>query len=169
MKKILFPICVCLIFILASCDREVKQFTGDYSYKLSGEVAITDDEGDVSYHLIHKTGQMNILRDKNSDNENAVIVTMNEMNGSAYTIHATISDNAIVFNPYEFNTNILTTEGTSVLGQNNNSLVYRISATGQGYLNDDILVIDEEWSGVQSGNHAVTLSGPQMTILAERN
>lgn len=170
MKKILVSISICLMFILTSCHREVKQFTGDYSYKLSGEVAITNEDGEVSYHLIHKTGQMNILLDKESDNANAVLITMNELNGSAYTIHGAVSDNAITLDPYEFNTNILSTEGTSILHQDNsNSLVYRISASGQGHLNDDILVVDEQWNGTQSGNTAITLSGPKMTILAERN
>lgn len=170
MKKVLFPIFICLTLLVTSCHREVKQFTGDYSYKLSGEVAITDEDGDISYLLVHKTGQMNILPDKNSENANDVIITMNELNGGAYTIHATINDDAIVLSPYDFNTNILSTEGTSIFDQdNNNSIVYRISAAGQGYLNDEILVIDEQWSGVQSGNHAITLSSPKMTILAERN
>jgi len=40
---------------------------------------------------------------------------------------------------------------------------------GIGLLNEDILIIRESWMGHQSGNSAVVLNGPEMTIIAEKN
>ena len=132
-------------------------------------MAVTDAEGATSYHLLHRNGQMNILEDKSQPNR--LIITMNEMNGGCYTIPATVKGDSIVFLPYEFSTNILISDSSPGLfsGDNTLSIVYAIRASGGGHLNDDILMVDEQWEGHQSGNDAVLLNGPKMKIIAERN
>lgn len=168
MNRKIFWILVSVTLIITSCNREIKQFTGNYSYKLSGEVSIVDDDGEVSYRLVHKNGQMNILEDKSQPNR--LIITMNEMNGGCYTIPATVKGDSIVFLPYEFSTNILISDSPDLFSDDDTpSIVYAICASGGGQLNDDILMIDEQWSGHQSGNDAVLLNGPKMKIIAERN
>lgn len=158
-----------MALIFMSCNRETKQFTGNYSYKLSGEVSIVNEDGNLSYRLVHKNGQMNILEDKSQPNR--LIITMNEMNGGCYTIPATVKGDSIVFLPYEFSTNILISDSGPGLfsGDNPLSIVYAIRASGGGQLNDDILMVDEQWEGHQSGNDAVLLNAPKMKIIAERN
>ena len=158
-----------MALIFMSCNRETKQFTGNYSYKLSGEVSIVNEDGNLSYRLVHKNGQMNILEDKSQPNK--LIITMNEMNGGCYTILATVKGDSIVFLPYEFSTNILISDSSPGLfsGDNTLSIVYAIRASGGGHLNDDILMVDEQWEGHQSGNDAILLNGPKMKIIAERN
>ena len=167
-RKILW-ILVSVALIFMSCNRETKQFTGNYSYKLSGEVSIVNEDGNLSYRLVHKNGQMNILEDKSQPNR--LIITMNEMNGGCYTIPATVKGDSIVFLPYEFSTNILISDSSPGLfsGDNILSIVYAIRASGGGHLNDDILMVDEQWEGHQSGNDAILLNGPKMKIIAERN
>ncbi len=169
MNRKIFWILVSAALIFTSCNREIKQFTGNYSYKLSGEVSIVGDDGEVSYRLVHKNGQMNILEDKSQANR--LIITMNEMNGGCYTISATVKGDSIVFLPYEFSTNILISDSNLdiISGDNTPSIVYAIRASGGGQLNDDILMIDEQWTGHQSGNDTVLLNGPKMKIIAERN
>lgn len=168
MNRKIFWILVSVTLIITSCNREIKQFTGNYSYKLSGEVSIVDDDGEVSYRLVHKNGQMNILEDKSQANR--LIITMNEMNGGCYTISATVKGDSIVLLPYEFSTNILISDSPDLFSDDDTpSIVYAICASGGGQLNDDILMIDEQWSGHQSGNDAVLLNGPKMKIIAERN
>lgn len=168
MNRKIFWIFVSVALIFTSCNREIKQFTGNYSYKLSGEVSIVDEDGGVSYRLVHKNGQMNILEDKSQSNR--LIITMNEMNGVCYTISATVKGDTIVFLPYEFSTNILISDSQNLFSDDNTpSIVYAIHAFGGGQLNDDILMIDEQWEGHQSGNDAVLLNGPKMKIIAERN
>ena len=70
---------LCCVFVMAvlctACDRDRQALTGDYSYKLSGEVALTDEDGAVTYRLIHRNGQMNILRDK-SDKDRYIITML---------------------------------------------------------------------------------------------
>ena len=167
-RKILWVL-VSVALIFMSCNRETKQFTGNYSYKLSGEVSIVNEDGNLSYRLVHKNGQMNILEDKSQPNR--LIITMNEMNGGCYTIPATVKGDSIVFLPYEFSTNILISDSSPGLfsGDNTLSIVYAIRASGGGQLNDDILMVDEQWDGHQSGNDAILLNGPKMKIIAERN
>jgi len=168
MDRKIFWILVSVALIFTSCNREIKQFTGNYSYKLSGEVSLVGEDGEVSYHLVHKSGQMNILEDKSQPNR--LIITMNEMNGGCYTISATVKGDSIVFLPYEFSTNILISDSPNLFSDDDTpSIVYAIHASGGGQLNDAILMIDEQWVGQQSGNAAVLLNGPKMKIIAERN
>lgn len=167
-KQIILVVLVVIINLCTSCNREVNRFLGDYSYKLSGEVAVENQNGEVSYRLVSKSGQMNVLKDHASSASNRVLVTMNEVGGSCYTFFGTVSDNMIKIDPYSFSTNIITSDNT-ILGENNNSRVFQINASGSGYLNGDILIVDEQWDGSQSGNANIRIRGEKMTILAERN
>lgn len=166
MKK-QFVFLVLSLCLLTSCHRQQKDFLGDYSYKISGEVTITDEDGVVTYRLVNKSGQMNILPDKTASSSDRVIVTMNEMAGGCYSIPARVSEDAIVFEPYEFCTNIISTE--NVPDALESSLSYLISSQGSGFLNGKILLVEETWSGHQSGKPQVILSANKMTILAEKN
>lgn len=156
------------LLLCSACQREVKPFLGDYSYKLSGEIAITDTDGTISYHFIHRNGQMNILQEKSQSNR--LTITLNEMNGGCYTLSATVKGDSLLLDPHEFNMNILTQEGSSIFDSDNtSSLVYRITASGCGIRNDKMLMLDEAWSGHQSGNESIAISGPEMKIIAEKN
>ena len=77
----LYYVSLTVLLLLASCDNSKRSFTGDYSYKLSGEIKLTDTDGETSYRLLHRNGQMNILRDKSD--RHRYIITMNEMNAQA--------------------------------------------------------------------------------------
>lgn len=168
MRKIVAVCFIVLLLAVTSCQREVKPFLGDYSYKLSGEVAVTDSDGTVNYYLVHRNGQMNVLEDKTGSSR--LLITMNEMNGACYTMSATVRGDSLILDPYEFTINILTQEGSNIFDSDNSaSLVYRISSTGGGFLNDKILILNEVWNGYQSGHPNVVLHGPEMRIMAERN
>lgn len=167
-KHLIIGLACILSLTLLSCQRESQQLPGDYSYKLSGEVALTDANGEVTYHLVHRNGQMNILRDKSQ--KSRYLITMNEMNGGAYTLTAEQSGDSIRILPHEFCTNIITSDGISILDQDETpSLVYRVTAAGSGRSNDNILIIKEFWQGGQSGNPSMRLNAPEITIIAEKN
>lgn len=169
MKKFLISACILSIMILlTACNRGERNLIGDYSYKLSGDVILTDADGQETHHFIHRNGQMNVLKDKSR--KSGLLITMNEMNGGCYTIMADIQGDTIVLSPYEFSTNIIVADDFPSIGSDNNtSLVYRVRASGSGRCNDQILILCEQWSGTQSGDASVTLRGPEMTILAEKN
>ena len=161
--------CVVIIAVLCTaCDRDKSAFTGDYSYKLSGEVAITGENGDVTYHLIHRNGQMNILKDKSQKGK--YIITMNEMNGGGYTLSAVIRGDTLEIEPHEFTTSLITSDGISLIDEENTAtIVYRVNAAGSGRKTENILIIREHWQGKQSGNPVVRLNAPEITIIAEKN
>ena len=82
------------------CDRERGALTGDYSYKLSGEVVLTNADGEVTYRLIHRNGQMNILKDKSQ--KSRYIITMNEMSGGCYTMTAELRGDSLLIDQHTF-------------------------------------------------------------------
>ena len=156
--------------MLVSCDRGSHSITGDYSYKLSGEVKLTDADGEVTYRLLHRNGQMNILKDKSD--KGRYLITMNEMNGGCYTMTARLNGDNLTIDQHEFTTNILSTNtipDIDLIDEEDPSIVYRITASGGGTCNGDILIITEMWDGYQSGTPRATLRGAEMTIIAERN
>lgn len=168
MKRNLLFFALSVLLLCASCDREGRRLTGDYSYKLSGEVALTDADGQTTHHLVHRNGQMNIRKDKSQ--KAIYIITMNEMAGGAYTMKAEVHGDSLRIDPYSFSSNILSTLDLPSIGQDETpSLVYQITAFGGGILNEDILIIREAWTGYQSGNSTVRVYGPEMTIIAEKN
>lgn len=167
-KHLIFGIIGVLSMVLLSCQRESMRITGDYSYKLSGEVAIMDEDGGVSYHLIHRNGQMNILKDKS--HKGKYIVTMNEMSGSGYVVTVAFQGDTLVIEPHDFTTSLITSDGISLIDEDNTAtIVYRVNAAGSGRKTDNILIMREHWQGQQSGNPVVRLYAPEITIIAERN
>ena len=169
-KHLIIGIIGILLLTLPSCQRGLKQFTGDYSYKLSGEVKLTDSDGETTYRLLHRNGQMNILRDKSDSHR--YIITMNEMNGGCYTMNATLDGENLQISQHEFVTNVLSTNGfpdIDIIDNEEPSIVYHVTASGNGKRNGDILIIKEVWKGNQSGNPGATLRGTEMTIVAEKN
>ncbi|MBP5563459.1 MAG: hypothetical protein J6X51_05445 [Bacteroidales bacterium] len=167
-KRVIISMLAIVMFVAAGCDRDKSAFTGDYSYKLSGEVAITGEDGEVTYHLIHRNGQMNIL--KNKSQKGKYIITMNEMNGSGYVVSAVLQGDTLVIEPHEFTTSLITSDGISLIDEDNTAtIVYRVNAAGSGRKTDNILIMREHWQGQQSGNPVVRLYAPEITIIAERN
>ena len=163
---------IVMMVLCTACWRESNTITGDYSYKLSGEVALTDEEGAVTYRLIHRNGQMNILKEKSDKSK--FIITMNEMSGGCYTMTAELRGDSLLIDPHSFNTNILSTNSIPDINidldqEDDATIVYRISAAGGGIVNGEMLILNEVWTGSQSGNSTATLNGPEMTIIAEKN
>ena len=165
MKKILIicTLATAMLLCCVSCQRGTRSLLGDYSYKISGEVTITSDDGEVTHLMVNKRGQMNILRDHISDGH--VTITLNESTGGAYYCSALVKGDSLIVEPHSFSTNIITGDNINPL-QENSSLVFSIVASGKGIHNGDILLIEEQWSGTQG---AQRLEGSKMLLLAEKN
>lgn len=168
MKKNLLTILLATIILLGniSCQRGTRSLLGDYSYKISGEVTITSDNGEVTHLMVNKRGQMNILRDHISDGH--VTITLNESTGGAYYCSALVKGDSLIVEPHSFSTNIITGENINPL-EEDHSYVFSIAASGKGVHNGDIILIEEQWSGTQSSNDAQRLEGGKMLLLAEKN
>ena len=152
-----------MLLCCVSCQRGTRSLLGDYSYKISGEVTITSDDGEVTHLMVNKRGQMNILRDHISDGH--VTITLNESTGGAYYCSALVKGDSLIVEPHSFSTNIITGDNINPL-QENSSLVFSIVASGKGIHNGNILLIEEQWSGTQG---AQRLEGSKMLLLAEKN
>ena len=164
--------CIIMAVLCTACDCDKKSLTGDYSYKLSGEVVLANADGEVTYRLIHRNGQMNILKDKSQ--KSRYIITMNEMSGGCYTMTAELRGDSLLIDQHTFQTNILSTNSIPDIDidldqDEEATIVYRVSAAGGGSVNGNILILTEVWTGKQSGNSSATLNGPEMTIIAEKN
>ena len=169
-QSVVWGLLILTTLFLTACNGDKLSFTGDYSYKLSGEVKLTDTDGETTFRLIHRNGQMNILRDKSD--KNRYVITMNEMNGGCYTMSARLDGDDLQIDQHEFATNVLSTSSIpdiDLIDNEEPSVVYHVSASGNGKRNGDILIIKEVWKGNQSGNPGVTLRGNEMTIIAEKN
>ena len=169
-KYLLIGIIGILSLALLSCQQGGHSLTGDYSYKLSGEVKLTDTNGEVTYRLLHRNGQMNILKDKSV--KGRYLITMNEMNGGCYTMTAKLNGDNLIIDQHEFSTNIISTNmipDIDLIDEEEPTMVYHITASGSGNRNGEILIITETWTGNQSGTPGDMLSGAEMTIIAEKN
>lgn len=167
MKKNLLTILLATIILLGniSCQRGTRSLLGDYSYKISGEVTITSDNGDVTHLMVNKRGQMNILRDYISDGH--VTITLNESTGGAYYCSALVKGDSLIVEPHSFSTNIITGENINPL-EEDRSYVFSIVASGKGIHNGDIILIEEQWSG-RSSDDLQQLEGGKILLLAEKN
>ena len=166
MKKLFFPLLLTLLLISAGCDAPLNNVTGDYSYKQSGLVVFTDDENNVVSTLATKQGQMNIMRDAHGK-KGDILITFNEMGGGAYTCTGKIKGDSIFFDPHEFSTRFSTADSVQSLLQVGK--VYTIQSAGRGIISDDMILVEEQWTGKPEDGTMVRLNANKITILAERN
>ncbi len=125
---------------LCSCTKEgVKLFEGYYSYKLSGEITLTeiveqtDDTAEptepevLTLTLNPESGQMNILtRDKN---EGTMVVTMNALGGGVTTFEAKVADGRLKL-----------PGGGKQLGSG--AMEFKLTLSGEGSRLGDVVLMD---------------------------
>lgn len=175
MKVRLVCVGLMLVALFSSCNREVKPFVGDYSYKISGNVCritpkVTNgNEYDTTYQMVTQRGQMKVMRDMQRG-ENHLLVTLNEMNGGVCTLSATVRGDSLFFDPYTFVLSLpVASDLPTELPSNLQNLVYEVQATGAGFVNRNMILMKHQWSGVKVSNNKATLKGNDMTFVAERN
>lgn len=166
MKKQLFLLCMMASIGFVSCNRDMRTFTGDYSYKLSGDVMFTDSEGNEEHTLHTQIGQLNILKNKAGGND-CVLVTVNQMNGSVYTFAAKVKGDSLILDDHECVMEFSSVSANSSLTQVKRP--YKVHVAGRGVLHDNMLVLDEKWSGVSTEDFSNTLIATSITVLAEQN
>ena len=85
MKKIFinhYSLFIILAVLLSSCQDQVQQVTGTYSYKISGSAEVSTD----SVVLSNEQGAMDLIRIDTT----AALLTFNELRGATYVANATI-------------------------------------------------------------------------------
>jgi len=154
---------------LCSCTKEgVKLFEGYYSYKLSGEITLTevveqtDDTAEptepevLTLTLNSESGQMNILtRDKN---EGTMVVTMNALGGDVTTFEAKVEDGRLVLPGGEKH-------------MSSDMLKFKLRLSGAGTKLDDIVLLDLVAAETEIERHGKTykLTDSKITCVASSN
>lgn len=118
MKKIL--VLAIGVLALMSCNNEVKQVEGTYSYKISGQAIVKGD----TLELNDEIGAMTI----EGITSDSTLVTFNALNGPAYATGAKISKKEITLAPF--------TRAISVRSQD-----YRVTAEGEGSIYNETILI----------------------------
>lgn len=103
-----------------SCQDQVEQVTGNYSYKISGSALIDSD----TVLLADEMGAMQLIR----LNQDSALLTFNALLGSVYTAQANIDGKTIEILPYETTVTHLTH-------------TYWITAQGKGDIYDNTIIV----------------------------
>ena len=156
----------CLLILCAGCETSMHKVTGDYSYKQSGLVVFTDAEGQQVTILATKQGQLNILKDRQSKGGD-ILVTFNEMGGGTYVCDGKIKGDSIFLSPHEFSTRFSTAD--SVLNLTQLGKVYTVQSTGRGVIREDMILMEESWTGRPEDGTLMRLHADKITLLAEKN
>ncbi|MBQ7631783.1 MAG: hypothetical protein IJS82_03370 [Paludibacteraceae bacterium] len=140
MKKIFinhYSLFIILAVLLSSCQDQVQQVTGTYSYKISGSAEVSTD----SVVLSNEQGAMDLIRIDTT----AALLTFNELRGATYVANATIHGKTIELSPYKRNLTIgsrtypITASGTGTIYEN--TLVLTLSYKGEDVSADEILLV----------------------------
>ncbi len=175
MKKQIFVfLLVVSAVILTSCHKSgVNLFSGNYSFKTSGELAITAQAvidsinialpAEFNANLSNEIGQLNIcVSDKKSDE---VIVVINYFNGDAVVTNGTCDGKNIILEEYQRNTlpvsiNIPYTPSSTYI---------TVNASGQMY-DDNMIVFDMNYKGtVKIGSVTYNITDKDLKMVAYRN
>ena len=146
MRNILFRLSMSLfvvgtIALFSSCQDQVEQVAGTYSYKISGSVIVSED----TVSLVDEMGAMELIR---KDSTSAV-VTFNALNGPAYTAEAEIHGNQIRLQAYQRRMTIRAKE-------------YTITGSGNGTIYSNTIIIALQY-------RADDVSTNQLTLLCKKD
>lgn len=166
MKRYIFGIMLLMAFVCVSCNKDVRKITGDYSYKLSGKVDFVDAEGHTDFIFMTERGQLNILENKKGS-KGDIILTFNVLNGSNYSCNGRVKGDSIFINSHEFYTRFSSADTASHSIQIGK--LYKVNASGRGFINNNIIVIDEKWNGQREDGENISMKSDKISILAEKN
>ena len=138
--------------VLASCQTELQQATGDYSYKTSGEAVSYSATDTLRLTLPNESGTLDIV---SMHTEDSVLLTFNTFGGEVYSTHGLINGKDLIFNPFERTLHI-------------GLLTYDITVSGTARRYDETVVFDLTYSG-QSQSLDRTLESTKVQTIAKQN
>ena len=168
MKKTSILWAFCCLMAMASCQKKnALLFRGDYSFKTSGSVTLSEivtdgGTGDsFSISLPNEIGQLEIKalgKEKDS-----LLVVMNTMGGEVVVTHAFCKDNEIFLK--DFTKNSLIFSGDSIILKNE----LHVKASGQMY-EDNTLVLNMIYDGeAKTSGRDFKIYGDNIRMAAIRN
>lgn len=149
----------------ASCQSPIHTLTGEYSYKISGQVNI----GNTSTCVLNdEIGSLNIIHKTDS----IYILTFNTLNGGVYHTEATLSGKELTLDEFQRTLSVTYTENSDTfIGNATGSLYtdnFSITVRGNGILYDQTIIFDLQYSGKQLDKQQ-SLRGNNITLIAKKN
>ena len=167
MKKIYIIMCSVLALALTACNQneEVNALTGNYTYKASGVVRVSD-VGDI--HLAPETGTMSVT---GTEKEDEVIMSFNHSSGDAYEMRATVTKDSLYVRPMHRYLDVEVSRDTTMLGTViKNNETFDIEVTGSGkMLSDGNISFSLTYSGKALNEAGCTLNGNNIMLQCKRN
>lgn len=173
MKKAFLLLALCCSLTMTSCKKGgVNLFVGDYSFKTSGEIAITAEaeyEGEdlpipasLNLSLSNDIGQLNISSIDKKSGE--VMVVINYLSGDVVTTTAICDGDEIVLD--EFRRTILPVSISTYF-----SSYYYIKVSGMGHIYDEnTIVFEMSYNGKGSvGSVTYKIKDKDVKMVAYRN
>lgn len=150
-------IMIALLPALSACRNDADLFKGDYSYKTSGTVYITDGSTQQTYQLSNEIGQLRIVGLSSAD---SVLIIKSALSGSVETMRAKVTNDSIFIAPYQKSLSIVMTN--SVDGD------YDITVDGCGVMYDDnTIILTQNYYNDQTNQ--IQISGENIITFAQRN
>ena len=167
-KTVLFLTCLVMSLLVTSCskDDDYAGFTGDYSFKTSGTVVVKSNAQDLQINdsttlhingitetldMINQVGQMKI-----SKKDGKCFVFKNVIMGKQYLYYGKVNNDSIYFDKFLVTKNTIavsdlkdtyyTINGVTV-PINSITLQIELYSQGVGYNLDNMLIIDENYTG----------------------
>lgn len=166
MKKIHVILMSMLAVMLTSCsqDKEVKDLLGDYTYKVSGVVRVSD-VGDV--HLTPETGTMSIT---SAAQDKEVILSFNHSGGDVYDIRASVTADSIYLRSMHRYIEIDVEKDSTIFGGVRQHETYDVTVSGSGHMlsNGDVS-FTLNYSGKELNDPSRTLKGQNIFLHCVRN
>lgn len=150
---------VCVLMMATGCtNQDVKLFTGEYTYKTSGNVDITLNGNSFTHTLNNSIGQMDIVDLKQND---SVLIVKNEMSGSVQTLRAQVREDSLFLEPYSKELSVTL---------NGETTIFDIQISGNGVIYDkNTIIINEVYDGEAQGSVTGSLNGESIKTVAKRN
>ena len=135
----LFLATVCLM----SCQDQVQQIAGNYSYKISGSVVIAED----TFLLANETGALEVLR----VNADSAVVTFNALLGQAYATQAVIAGKQMELLPFKRTITVRARD-------------YEVTAQAKGDIYDGTLLLNLQYENAER-----ELKADSLILLCKKN
>lgn len=152
-------VALCAALALCGCSKSKNSLPGSYTYKTSGSITVSGEDGSSVLCLHPEQGQMHVL----DDGDGRVVVTFNDISGNADVAYGTIDGNELTLDKKQQKA-ISLTEGTLKVGS------FVVGYTGKGRLLEDMLIIDLEYSGhIEIGEKEMAITETSVHCVARKN
>lgn len=180
MKKAIILLSACAMLMACTDQVEVRTVKGNYHYKTSGQVTVTESEKEP--YILSLNNESGVLDVVSLHSENEVLLTFNQTNGGVYNTKGKANEKTIEFEPFK-RTITLQTESTKydtitiqtgVLKHDTIlaipvtiNEVYDLTVSGRSEVYDNTLIFYLDYDGKSQSTDRV-IKGKEIQMLAKK-